>query len=168
MSPTEPEFRLEDGFYLAEGSIFAGEDVRSEIRIRRSDFREVQLQLEPVADATVISIRGDGRTVSWELVDPILGNYRPPEDFRAEVGEAWHFEINLPDGTNIISDPETIPPIVPLEGITIRFVQNSTFDESRGRFIPRFEVFLDYDDPEGEENFYQWRYYYWEEIDVCA
>jgi hypothetical protein len=58
----------------------------------------------------------DGRTVSWELVDPFIGNYRPPEDFRAEAGETWHFEINLPDGTNIIYDPETIPPPVPLNG----------------------------------------------------
>ncbi|MTB53952.1 DUF4249 domain-containing protein [Lewinella sp. W8] len=168
LSPTEPEFRLEEGFYLAEGTIMAGEDSQSEIRIRESDFREIQLRLLPVADATVVSVRDDGRTVSWRLTDEDLGNYRPPEDFRAEAGETWHFEINLPDGTNIISDPETIPPVVPLTGITVRFTQNSTFDESRGRFIPRFEIFLDYDDPAGVENYYQWRYYHWEEIDVCA
>jgi hypothetical protein len=168
LSPNEPEFRLEEGFYLAEGTIFAGEDVISEIRIRRSDFREVQLRLLAVVDAAVVSIYDDGRTVSWELVDPFIGNYRPPEDFRAEAGETWHFEINLPDGTNIISDPETIPPPVPLTGITVRFVQNSTFDEARGRTIPRFEIFLDYDDPPGVPNYYQWRYFFWEEVDVCA
>jgi hypothetical protein len=165
--PTEPEFRLDDGFYLAEGTIFAGEET-SEIRIRRSDFNDVQLALDPVLDARVLSVSAAGRSVNWQLIDSLLGNYQPPENFRAEVGETWHFEIELPDGTRIISDQETIPPAVPLTGIEVQFVQNSVFDESRGRFIPLFEIFLDYDDPEGEDNFYQWRYYHWEEIDVCA
>ncbi|MTB53954.1 DUF4249 domain-containing protein [Lewinella sp. W8] len=165
--PTEPEFRLDDGFYLAEGTIFAGDET-SEIRVRSSAFSSVQLRLEPVLDARVVSIREDGRTVSWTLADSLIGNYQPPEAFRAEVGETWHFEIDFPDGTKIVSDPETIPPQVPLTGMEVRFVQNSIFDESRNRFIPRFEIFLDYDDPAGEKNYYQWRYYHWEEIDVCA
>jgi hypothetical protein len=140
--PTEPEFRLDDGFYLAEGTIFAGEET-SEIRIRRSDFNDVQLALDPVLDARVLSVSAAGRSVNWQLIDSLLGNYQPPENFRAEVGETWHFEIELPDGTRIISDQETIPPAVPLTGIEVQFVQNSVFDESRGRFIPRFEIFID-------------------------
>jgi len=165
LEPTRPAFQIEDGFYLVEGRIIAGTE--SEIRIRESNFREIALTLDGIAEATVTSVEDSGSRVDWEVVDPVKGSYRPPADFAAVAGQRWHFEIILPDGTMVLSEPETVPEPVAVNNLDIRFVQESIFDEGRRRFIPRFELYLDYDDPADQENYYAFDYIYWEKTGIC-
>jgi hypothetical protein len=165
LEPTRPAFQIEDSFYLVEGRILAGAE--SEIRIRESNFREVALKLEAIVEAEVVSVEAGGPRVEWELVDELKGSYHPPSDFLAFAGQRWHFEITLADGTLILSDPETIPEPVVANNLDVRFVQESTFDEGRNRFIPRFELYLDYDDPADQKNYYAFDYTYWEKTNVC-
>jgi hypothetical protein len=166
IEPTKPEFQLENSFILAEGSILAGEGL-GEIRIRTSNFRGVVLAFESVEGAEVLAVEADGTTVSWEQgFEP--GRYVPPPGTIVSPGETWHFEIILPDGTSLISDQETIPEPVEVSNLTINFVQNSIFDAGLNRFIPRFELFLDFEDPADKENYYAYDYRFWEEITICA
>lgn len=167
LDPTVPEFQLEEAFYLVEGRILAGEQ-GSEIRVQESDFREANKQFLPVARATVLSREEGGEEALWELDDAEKGTYIPPAGFTAAPGQTWHFDVVLPDGTVIESTPETIPEPVLVNALNIRFEQNAEFDEGRNRFIPRFEIFLDYDDPADRENFYAFDYRYWEKVIVCA
>lgn len=165
--PVSPDFALGAPFYLAEGSVISGEGV-SEIQIRQSNFRSVSLQFQPITDALVESMEADGQSVMWGLHDAETGRYRPPAGFRAEPGETWHFEIVFPDGTRARSTPETIPAPVPLDALTANFVQNSVYDTGLDRFIPRFELFVDYADPADVQNYYEWQVGVWEKINVCA
>lgn len=166
LEPTTPEFRINEAFYLAEGNILAGEE-GSEIRISASQFSMAQLRFTGIADAEVISREEDGRSVSWLITDPEKGAYSPPTGFSAAPGESWFFEIALADGTRIVSEPETVPEVVPVNDINLIFEQNSIFDEGRNRFIPRFEIFIDYQDPAGEKNYYAYDFRYWEEVIIC-
>lgn len=166
IEPTRPSFQIEEGFFLVEGRILAG-DAAGEIRIRESNFREINLQFEPVAEATVMAVESGGTTVQWiQGYEP--GRYVPPAGTVVNVGEIWHFEITLPDGTEISSEAETISPPISVEALEIRFEQNSFFDDGLGRFVPRFELFLDFDDPSDQKNFYAYDYRYWEEVIICA
>lgn len=165
LDPTRPNFQIEEGFYLVEGRILAGGE--SEIRIRESNFRRVALELEAIAEAEVISVEEDGTRVEWGIINPEQGSYRPPADFSASTGQRWHFEIRFPDGTTVLSEPETIPEPVTATNLDVRFVQESSFDEGRRRFIPEFELYLDYSDPAEEGNFYAFDYTYWERAFVC-
>lgn len=167
LDPTTPEFQLEEPFFLIEGRILAGEE-GSEIRIRESAFREEILQFNSVSGARVIAMESGGVSVEWEEMTEEPGAYRPPVGFEAEPGQTWSVEAVLPDGTVIVSDSETIPERVDVTGFEIIFEQNSIFDSGLNRFVPRFELYMDYDDPEGEENFYAYDYRYWEEVIVCA
>lgn len=166
LDPTTPEFRINEAFYLAEGNILAGGS-GSEIRLSESRFETADLTFEGIEGAEVRSIRSDGRSVSWQLTDAEKGKYIPPEDFVASPGERWSFDITLPDGTSIVSSPETIPMPVEVDVVNLLFKQNSIFDEGRNRFIPRFEIFIDYQDPAGEKNYYAYDFRYWEEVIVC-
>jgi hypothetical protein len=47
-------------------------------------------------------------------------------------------------------------------------VQNSVFNAGRDRFIPRFELFVDFEDPANVPNFYEWEVGFWEEVIICA
>lgn len=76
IEPTRPEFQLETPFYLVEGRIVADEST-SEIRIRRSNFREAALEFESVVGAEVISSNDEGAAVSWQIIDADRGIYRP-------------------------------------------------------------------------------------------
>ncbi|WP_026231936.1 DUF4249 domain-containing protein [Neolewinella persica] len=165
--PVKPDFALGDAFYLVEGSIIA-EGGESEVRLRKSNFREVNFQFQPVTDALIQSLEVDGQSVIWSVVDAEAGSYRPPAGFRAEPGQTWHFEITFADGTQGVSTPETIPEPVPLDSLTVNFVQNSAFDTGLDRFIPRFELFVNYKDPAGVPNYYEWQVGFWKKINVCA
>lgn len=167
IEPTRPEFRLETPFYLVEGRIVANETT-SELRIRRSNFREAALEFVAVEGAVVVSSNDAGEAYAWEIIDAGRGTYRPTQNLNARAGQTWSFAITLPDGTSILSDPETIPPAVPISGINVRFEQNSTFDEGRGRFIPQFQIFIDYNDPADRVNFYERTYRFWERTSICA
>lgn len=162
-----PAFALGDPFYLVEGSIVAGEGV-SALRIQQSNFREISLQFQPVTAARVLSVEANGETVLWRLENAETGNFQPPMGFVPEPGQTWHFEIELADGVSIVSTPETIPQAVPLAALEINFVQNSIFSTDLDRFLPRFELFVDYQDPPAKPNYYEWEVSFWEEIDVCA
>ncbi len=171
VDPTAPVFQLEDPFYLVEGQILAGEEP-SKLRIQLSNFREAVKAFDPVLGATVVSKELGGATFAWEVLanpeeETAPGSYYPPAGFLASPGETWWFEITLPDGNMVVSDPEAIPEPVNLEGITLEFEQNSTFDEGRERFIPRFEIFLDYNDPPDQENYYGFDYRFFEEVIIC-
>lgn len=170
LDPTVPEFQLEDPFYLVEGQILAGQD-QSRIRIQVSNFREENKVFDPILGATVISREEGGAEFTWREEDPSIelapGTYYPPAGFAAAPGETWWFDIVLPDGTVVTSDPEAIPEPVPLTSVDVRYEQNSTFDEGLNRFIPRFEVFLEYTDPADGENFYAYDYRFFEEVIVC-
>ena len=170
LDPTVPEFQLEDPFYLVEGQILAGND-QSKIRIQVSNFREDNKVFDPILGATVVSKEEGGAEFLWVEEDPATeltpGSYYPPAGFVAAPGETWWFDIVLPDGTVVTSDPETIPEPVVLNDLDVRFEQNSTFDEGLNRFIPRFEIFMGYDDPADRENFYAYDYRFFEEVIVC-
>ena len=165
LEPTRPNFQIEEGFYLVEGRILAGG--QSEVRVRASDFREIALELSAVAEAEVTAVDGNGARVRWSVADPTRGSYRPPAGFIPTAGQRWHFEIALPDGTMIVSEPETVPEPVSALNLDVRFEQESTFDEGRNRFIPRFELYLDYDDPANQENYYAYDYTFWEQTAIC-
>lgn len=168
LEPVAPEFQLEEPFFLVEGGIIVGENRVNEVRIQRSNFRELALYFQPVTDARLTSVEAGGEVVDWYLVDAETGRYQAPEDFAPEVGQSWQFEIGFPDGTEAVSAPELIPEPVSITNLRIQFEQNSIFDEGRNRFIPRFELYADYEDPAGTENYYQVEYVAWEKLQVCA
>lgn len=166
LDPTVPAFQLEDPFYLVEGRMLAGQG-DGEIRIRESAFTEASKLFNPVAGATVTTLENNGASITWQEADGEQGVYRLPENVTIRSGDTWQLNIVLPDGTTIESDPETVPQAVDVTDLNIVFEQNSVFDSGTNRFIPRFELFLDYEDPAGTDNFYTYDYRYWEQVIVC-
>ena len=167
IEPTTPDFQLEGPFYLVEGDI-ADRVGLSEVRVRQSNFRTVQLEFEDVAGATVVAEERAGSQVQWQASEADPGRYLPPTDFRARAGEEWSLRVTFPDGTEAVSTPEVVPPQSQVQDVRLRFDQEGRFEEARGRFVPVFRVLLDSSDPAGEQNYYQWDYRYWELETVCA
>ena len=168
IEPTTPDFQIEGPFYLVEGEItnLVG---TSEIRVRKSDFRQVQLTFTDVDNATVTAEQqgGAGSQVQWDLVEGTSGTYRPPADFVAAPGQTWQVRVSFPDGTQAISAPETLPEPTQLDNLKLVFAQEGRYDDRTDQFIPLFRVLLSTSDPAQVKNYYQWDYRYWEKELVC-
>lgn len=167
LNPVEPVFQLEAPFYLVEGRLLLGPG-EGEIRIRESAFSDAVKRFVTVEGAAVRTLENEGAAIEWTEVAGEPGVYRVPENTVVRPGEIWRLDVVLPDGTTIVSDPQTVPEPVEVTGLDVVFEQNSVFDPGIRRFIPRSELFIDYEDPVGSNNFYAYEYQYWEKIIVCA
>ena len=166
IEPTTPDFQLEGPLYLVEGDI-ADQPGLSEVRVRRSNFRTLELKFDDVSGATVVAEQQAGPQVEWTEVEESPGTYRPPAGFAAAAGETWSLRVVFPDGTVAASTPETVPPPSQVEAVRLAFDQEGRYDDDRKRFVPIFRVLLDSSDPANERNYYQWDYRYWEEVLIC-
>ncbi len=164
--PIVPNFQLEAGLYLVEGSIVdqAGE---SEVRISLSILRNERYRLSAVSGAEVRSIDGDGNEVSWNQVESTSA-YRPPATFAGEPGQTYTLRVVTTDGQMFESAPEKMSIPVPIADSRITFSQEAYFSTGRDRFIPAFTLFIDFDDPADQRNFYLIDYRKWETVEVCA
>ena len=167
IEPTEPEFQLEQPFFLVEGQITTLSEL-STVTLRRSAFRELELDFEAISGATVVAESGAGAQVPWEEEADTPGRYRAPASFAPLPGERWGLVIILTDGTELSSTPEIIPPATAITDLQLPFAQEAYYDEDRRRTVPAFSVLVDYDDPAGRADRYRWDYRYWERVTVCC
>lgn len=162
----EPVIQFEDGFLLINGRLADREGV-SEVTILRSVDEGINTNPAPVAGARVLSIAGGSEEIEWVTSD-VPGRYVPPAGWVAEPGVAYHVRVETPAGEMIESTPEQLLAAVTIDSVRVEFEQEAYFSESRDRFVPAFRMLIDYQDPAGERNYYQYRTQAFEEIDVCA
>ena len=75
-------------------------------------------------------------------------------DYVGIVGRSYHVNVLLKDGTRYISRPETIKPVQPISKVNANWVNDFSIE------LPTYlNVNIDTDDPAGEENYYQWKFY---------
>lgn len=166
VEPVVPEYDYQTGFFIVEGTIVdrAG---KSSVDIDRSEFKFGRYQLVPVTDASVISRDELDREVTWRSTET-PGQYAPDSTFAARPGGSYQLVIATATGELIESTVETVPQVVPITGLRMSFNQEAYFSNDRERFVPAFELLVNFKDPEGEDNFYQYYYQTWSRTSVCA
>ena len=160
---TPPRLRPEAGQYLVEGRI-VDQPGLSRLSVRRSVLRSQRIFLEPGRDVRVVSVDDGGAETAWAGQD---GNFRPPPGFRPETGRAYFVRIITAEGDVLESDPETMPPPVPIDSLYYRFDQEAYFDDGLQNFVPAFELFIDFADDPASRNYYRTTFRKWEELESC-
>ncbi len=85
----------------------------------------------------------------------IKTDYRTPETFKGEIGSTYTLEIVTKDGETYQSEPQTIRPTPPIDSLSLIFKRLPGLDPV---IIPSgVEVFVTWQDPSEEDNFYFWR-----------
>lgn len=83
------------------------------------------------------------------------GTYLSPDNFTAIVGRTYTLNIQLRDGDMYTSFPEKVKPAVPIENFQIQAeeipVEGEVLNDSGAG------VYVDFKDPDGENNYYFWR-----------
>ncbi len=167
VDPVAPTFELEAGFLLMEGQI-ADKAGKSEIRAKRSEILFNSARLRPLGGLQVSSIDEFGNELLWLEVEEEPGTYRPPTDFAASSGVAYHIRLLTAEGRQIESAPERVPTALPVDNARFSFEQEAYFSVNRDRFIPAFRILVDVEDPADERNYFQWKHSTYEFISVCA
>lgn len=135
------------------------------ITINRSRANADSSTNTPITQATVKLIVNGVTTIPLSETQP--GVYQLPGDFRGQVGNSYQLHFQTKDGITYQSSVETmvaVPPISraydQLSSKPLELVGDTT--------VPATEVYVDYQDPPGQANFYLWRWRDYEPQDWCA
>ncbi len=95
------------------------------------------------------------------------GKFSLPENTFLPVGQSYQLKFTLPDGNNYESSfmqKQKTPPILKVYD---KFNSKSRQSTDGKKFLSANEVFIDFDDPSQEKNFYLWRYIHYERTYNC-
>jgi hypothetical protein len=84
------------------------------------------------------------------------------DGMRGEAGRSYWVKIVLADGKTYESVPELLPPVPAID------TMYAEYRDISGEFLQgEFDVFVETEDPENEENYYLWRWNNYERLDYC-
>ncbi|MEX0288875.1 MAG: DUF4249 domain-containing protein [Flavobacteriaceae bacterium] len=164
IDPVPPEFELEEGLIFVEGFASTAPGA-SFVSVEVSAFEFGFYVVNFVERARVSFIN----TATQEVVQLTEQGeaYVPPPDFAVAPGESWQLEVITEDGVQYISTPETVLEAVEINSIRAEYDPEIEFRESLNGFIAGHKIFVAFDDPVGEQNFYYWSFRSFENLDVC-
>ena len=96
-----------------------------------------------------------------------MGVYVCPTDFAVAEGDIWKLYIELEDGRKIESKPEIVKTKVAIDEIKSEYSPEVVYNTARERFVPGHRISIDWQDPQGDENYYLWKYKIFEPLYVC-
>jgi hypothetical protein len=120
----------------------------------------------PLIMAAVKLIVNGSQSITLTEAEP--GTYILPNSFRGKVGDIYKLSIFTREGASYESSNEKMLPVPAIKKVTETFnpkgIKKLSF---YGDNTPTNDLYIDFDDPEGEKNFYRWRWYDFETIKIC-
>jgi hypothetical protein len=92
------------------------------------------------------------------------GNFSSPAGFRGEIGRTYTLTVTY-QGQTYRSNSERLRPVAPIDTVYTRF---QSITKSGSDINGEFRVFIDVNDPAGEENYYQWDWIHYEQPSFCV
>lgn len=103
------------------------------------------------------------------LTETEPGIYQLPDNFKGKVGDAYELEFLTESGKNYKSSSEKMLPVSTVKRAYDVFNPKGIprLSPYYGEFTPSNDIYLDFDDPAGEKNFYRWQWTLWELQKTC-
>ncbi|MBD2754231.1 DUF4249 domain-containing protein [Spirosoma validum] len=122
----------------------------------------------PVTKASVNLIVNGTTTIP--LSETQSGTYQLPGDFKGQIGNTYQLRFQTSDGITYESSVETMVAVPPISRAYDQLsTKSATLAVDIGdTTVPASEVYIDYQDPPGQANFYLWRWREYEPQDWCA
>lgn len=121
----------------------------------------------PITKATVEVVIDSAQVVSCH--ETVAGSYQLPSDFKGQIGHAYQLRFTLSDGTAYQSTQQIMQPVPAIGSVTARFNPASLPVESPldGGYRAGHDVFIDWQDPASQRNYYRWEWRLWEKQSWC-
>jgi hypothetical protein len=120
----------------------------------------------PIQRAVVELVINGSTVVSLREVQP--GEYQCPDGFVGKIGSTYQLKFRTEEGTAYQSSVETM---LPVPGIVRAYdTYNAQGPKTTADALPTpvNEIYVDFQDPAGERNFYLWRWRLYETQQWCA
>ena len=107
---------------------------------------------------------------STQLVDAhetIDGSYQMPSDFRGRVGHSYQLRFLLPDDTAYQSSPQIMQAVPAVDRVRIQFNAKSLTTPLNGFFTAGHDLYVDFNDPADQHNYYRWDWTLYERQYYC-
>ena len=120
----------------------------------------------PITKATVNVVIDSVQVIAChETVD---GSYQLPADFKGQVGHAYQLRFTLADGKQYVSTQQVMANVPPINQVYAQFNPKSIFPPIGGGFFTAgHDLFVDFQDPADQRNYYRWDWKLWEKQEWC-
>lgn len=148
---------------LVVDATITDEDMPQKIRIHKSVAKGEIAFREPIANLKVDILVNRKEVIS--LTHQGEGVYALPENFRAKSGESYQLIFQKPDGTNYESTEQIMPKGVKVDRLYDTFATEGI--DTGTKKIPANNLYVDFQDPANEQNYYTWSWTLWERQFIC-
>lgn len=125
-----------------------------EIRITRSaKFGDIFVGTIELISKASVSVRDQTGTVA-QLIEDRPGFYFTPADFKGEIGYSYTLLVETIAGESYSSFPQKIAAAPPIQDVFFEFKNTPTLNPAVNN--SGLDVFIQFDDPLEERNFYMW------------
>lgn len=148
---------------LVVDATLTDEDIQQKISIHQSVAKEDIVFREPIANLKVDILVNQKELIS--LIHQGEGVYALPENFRAKSGNSYKLIFQKPNGTKYESTEQIMPKGIKIERLYDEFVVDGIDRESIKVHVNN--LYVDFQDPANEQNYYTWSWTLWERQFVC-
>lgn len=161
----KPTLNLNTDLLVVEG-ILTDQPVAQAITLSRSRTTADSNLTFPVTKATVQVIVNGTQPFSLSETQP--GRYDLPAAFRGRVGDSYQLRFTLADGSQYESSTETMVSVPPILRAYDQYNPKGPPKFADGLPTPSSDVYIDFQDPASQRNFYLWRTRLYERQEWCA
>ncbi|GAB4015972.1 DUF4249 domain-containing protein [Spirosoma koreense] len=162
----DPSLTLNANLVVVSGIITDLNEVQT-VSLSRSrssaDSANVSIPIQHASVSVVVN-----GTTPVSLLETQPGVYSCPADFRGQVGNTYQLRFQTQEGVRYESSVETMASVPPLTKIYDQFNPQGPKKTADGTSVPANDIYIDFQDPAGERNFYLWRWRLYEQQLWCA
>lgn len=137
------------------------------VNLRTSRSSGLSYYSEPLRECIVEVLVGNGSVVL--LKESSDGVYSAPENFEGQIGQTYKLRFKTPSGTTYESNEERLSESPPIAKIYHKFNQNGILERTGNRVLASsLDVYVDFNDPANQKNYYLWRWTDFEDQQICA
>lgn len=167
IDPTVPEFQFSEDLIFIDGFI-TDKPKGSFVSVKKSKLEFGIYKTETINGCIVSFVNSlTNKSIPLTQIEEV---YLPSDDFKINSGERWELNVILPNGENYKSFSETAPTRVEVNSAESKFKDKvTTFTSPSGtdRDISGHKIFVNFDDPLDEENYYFHRFRVYEQTITC-
>ncbi len=178
IDPYKVTVQAEQSYLIVDGTITNSDELpiisifetNEASNFKSSQFTStISPKLKDVKPVTKIKVRViENETNTYNLSEIQPGYYQMPIGFAGKIGNTYKLEFEKANGEKFASSLEKMLPVSKINRVFDTFNSTGIKDKlADGGQISSNDIFIDFDDPSKEKNFYRWKWKSFEIQNIC-
>ena len=164
VSPYDVRYDLNANVVTVEG--FVTDESGATVILKRSISQNVSSYDVPLKGCTAAIRTGNGSDVA--LAETSEGIYVTPADFKGQAGQTYQLRFKTKEGQSYESSLEKMIAVPDIKKVYQQYDPKGLLNNEGTKVLAATtNIFIDFDDPAADRNFYLWRWTLWERQSIC-